>query len=31
MIVKEIKKDLIQKLNEKGFKNIKEAVGSNSN
>ena len=31
MIVKEIKKDLIQKLNEKGFKNITEAVGSNSN
>ena len=31
MIVKEIKKDLIQKLNEKGFKNISEAVGSNSN
>ena len=31
MIVKEIKKGLIIKLNEKGFKNISEAVGSNSN
>ncbi len=31
MIVKEIKKVLIAKLNEKGFKNISEAVGSNSN
>ncbi len=31
MIVKEIKKALIVKLNEKGFKNISEAVGSNSN
>ncbi len=31
MIVKEIKKGLIIKLNEKGFKNIREAVGSNSN
>ena len=31
MILKEIKKGLIVKLNEKGFKNISEAVGSNSN
>tara|TARA_Y100001958_G_C21238579_1_gene565655 strand:+ start:74 stop:1123 length:1050 start_codon:yes stop_codon:yes gene_type:complete len=31
MIVKEIKKNLITKLNENGFKNISEAVGSNSN
>ena len=31
MIVKEIKKGLIIKLNEKGFKNISEAIGSNSN
>ena len=31
MIVKEIKKGLIIKLNEKGFKNVCEAVGSNSN
>ena len=31
MIVKDIKKELIIKLNEKGFKNISEAVGSNSN
>tara|TARA_B100001175_G_scaffold315523_1_gene327266 strand:+ start:1622 stop:2671 length:1050 start_codon:yes stop_codon:yes gene_type:complete len=31
MIVKEIKKSLILKLNEKGFKNISEAVGSSSN
>ncbi len=31
MIVKEIKKSLIVKLNEKGFKNISQAVGSNSN
>ena len=31
MIVKEIKKGLIVKLNEKGFKNISQAVGSNSN
>ena len=31
MIVKEIKKWIIIKLNEKGFKNISEAVGSNSN
>ena len=29
-IVKEIKKDLVSILNEKGFKNIKEAVGSYS-
>ena len=31
MIVKQIKKGLIIKLNEKGFKNISEAIGSNSN
>ena len=31
MIVKQIKKGLIIKLNEKGFKNIDEAIGSNSN
>ena len=31
MIVKEIKKELIIKLNEKGFNNISQAVGSNSN
>ena len=31
MIVKDIKKGLITKLNEKGFKNVSEAVGSNSN
>ena len=31
MIVKEIKKNLITKLNENGFKNISEAAGSNSN
>jgi dihydroorotate dehydrogenase len=30
MIVKEIKKDLIKILNEQGFKNIKEAIGSYS-
>ncbi len=30
-IVKEIKKDLISILKEKGFKNIKEAIGSNLN
>ena len=31
MVVKEIKQNLIQKLNEKGYKSINEAVGSNSN
>ena len=31
MIVKDIKKGLITKLSEKGFKNVSEAVGSNSN
>ena len=31
MIVKEIKKGLIAKLKEKGFKNIGQAIGSNSN
>ena len=30
-IVKEIKKDLIQILNDKGFTNINEAVGSSLN
>ena len=30
-IIKEIKKDLIGILKEKGFKNIKEAIGSDSN